>query len=147
VHELVPVLQVAVGPVILVSGVGLLLLTMTNRLGRIVDRARFLYRQLAAAGDTERERTLAQMRILRRRALLVQRAIALATLSVLLSAGLVIVLFTGALLRLQAAWLAVVLFMAAMASLILALVLFLADVRQSLRALELEWGEALWRRD
>jgi hypothetical protein len=146
VHELVPVLQVAIGPVILVSGVGLLLLAMTNRLGRIVDRARFLYRELAAARDAERERTLAQMRILRRRALLVQRAIALATLSVLLSAGLVIVLFTGALLRLQAAWLAVLLFMAAMASLIVALVLFLADVRQSLRALELEWGADLWRR-
>ena len=37
---LIPILQVAIGPVILVSGVGLLLLSMTNRLGRIVDRRR-----------------------------------------------------------------------------------------------------------
>ena len=40
--DLVPVLQTAVSPVVLISGVGLLLLTMTNRLGRIVDRARSL---------------------------------------------------------------------------------------------------------
>jgi hypothetical protein len=33
-NEIVPVLQVAIGPVILISGVGLLLLTMTNRLSR-----------------------------------------------------------------------------------------------------------------
>ena len=31
---IIPVLQVAVGPVILISGVGLLLLTMTNRYSR-----------------------------------------------------------------------------------------------------------------
>jgi len=147
VHELVPVLQGAVGPVILVSGVGLLLLTMTNRLGRIVDRARFLYRELAVAGEPDQPRILAQMRILARRARLVRRAIALATLSVLGAATLVIVLFTAALLRLQAAWLGVVLFMASMASLIVSLVLFLEDVNQSLVALELEWGERLWRQE
>ncbi|MFN9975717.1 MAG: DUF2721 domain-containing protein, partial [Phycisphaerae bacterium] len=33
VPDLIPVLQVAIGPVILISGVGLLLLSMTNRLG------------------------------------------------------------------------------------------------------------------
>ena len=42
VSELIPVLQTAIGPVILISGVGLLLLTMTNRLGRVIDRARWI---------------------------------------------------------------------------------------------------------
>ena len=42
--EIIPVLQVSIGPVILISGVGLLLLTMTNRLGRAIDRARQLAR-------------------------------------------------------------------------------------------------------
>ena len=44
--ELIPVLQVAIGPVILISGVGLLLLTLTNRYGRTIDRARQLMREL-----------------------------------------------------------------------------------------------------
>ena len=34
---IVPILQTAIGPVILISGVGLLLLTMTNRLARTID--------------------------------------------------------------------------------------------------------------
>ena len=33
-EQIIPELRDAVGPVILISGVGLLLLTMTNRLGR-----------------------------------------------------------------------------------------------------------------
>ena len=54
--ELVPVLQVAVGPVILISGVGLLLLTMTNRFGRIIDRSRILAAQLHHGAPDEKRR-------------------------------------------------------------------------------------------
>jgi len=39
-EQIIPELRDAVGPVILISGVGLLLLTFTNRLGRAIDRAR-----------------------------------------------------------------------------------------------------------
>jgi hypothetical protein len=39
-QQLIPTLQVAIGPVILISGVGLLILSMTNRLGRTIDRSR-----------------------------------------------------------------------------------------------------------
>lgn len=38
--DLIPTLQPAIGPVNLVSGVGLLLLSMTNRPGRVIDRSR-----------------------------------------------------------------------------------------------------------
>ena len=55
--QLVTVLQTAVGPVVVISGVGLLLLTMTNRLGRIVDRSRALAHQArATAGEEQEER-------------------------------------------------------------------------------------------
>jgi hypothetical protein len=43
--DLFPDLQIAIAPVILISGVGLLLLSMTNRLGRTIDRARQLVMQ------------------------------------------------------------------------------------------------------
>ena len=39
-EQIIPELRDAIGPVILISGVGRLLLTMTNRLGRAIDRAR-----------------------------------------------------------------------------------------------------------
>ena len=37
--HLIPILQLAIAPVILISGVGLLLLTLTNRFGCVLDRA------------------------------------------------------------------------------------------------------------
>jgi hypothetical protein len=67
-NELISVLQVAVGPVILISGIGLLLLSMTNRFGRIIDRSRILAGVLRDADGVDRQRAIAQLRILMHRA-------------------------------------------------------------------------------
>ncbi|MEO0055776.1 MAG: hypothetical protein RLZZ50_1723, partial [Verrucomicrobiota bacterium] len=48
-HALLPLIQSAITPVILITGLGSLLLTMTNRLGRIVDRTRILAGQARLA--------------------------------------------------------------------------------------------------
>ena len=64
--ELIPILQVSIGPTILVSGVGLLLLSMTNRLGRIVDRTRQLADGLPRTALEERDNVVAQLGILDR---------------------------------------------------------------------------------
>ena len=95
--ELIPVLQVAVGPVILISGVGLLLLTLTNRLGRAVDRSRDLGRQLREHGPADGQRLGLQVSILFRRAKVIRLSIIMAALCVLLVAVLIIVLFIAAL--------------------------------------------------
>jgi Protein of unknown function (DUF2721) len=142
VAELIPVLQVAIGPVILISGVGLLLLTMTNRLGRVVDRSRSLHREMRALPPEERARPAAQLAILIRRGRLVRTAIFLASVSVLLAALLVIALFVTALLGLQIAGTISALFVLCMAALIGSLVVFIYDINQSLAALKLEIGEA-----
>ena len=47
--QLLPTIQAAVTPVILISGMGLLLLTMTNRMGRIMDRTRAYAAQIHKA--------------------------------------------------------------------------------------------------
>lgn len=141
VSELIPVLQVAIGPVILISGVGLLLLTMTNRLGRVIDRARTLVRELKDLTPEETLRVVEQIGILSRRAGLLQRAIILASLSVLLAAVLVIVLFVTALFRLEDAWLISALFVSGMAFLIASLAAFIQDINQSLIAVRLDLGE------
>ena len=101
---LIPVLQTAIGPVILISGVGLLLLLMTNRLGRIIDRARSLAAARKAAAGDALGPIEAQLGILWRRARLIQSAIALAAMSDLAAALLVITLFFTALLHLESAW-------------------------------------------
>lgn len=136
--DLIPTLQLAVGPVILISGVGLILLSMTNRFGRVIDRSRILTEDLRRAPRSARAKVLAQVRILARRARIVRAGIALAALSVLFAAILVISLFLGALLQLGMVTLIVVLFILCMLSLIAALLLFMSDVSLSLRALWLE---------
>jgi Cu/Ag efflux pump CusA len=141
--ELVPILQVAVGPAILISAVGLLLLGMTNRLGRIVDRSRGLVRWTREAAPAERELQVAQLRILDRRARLVRAAIAWACISALFAALLVVVVFLTALLRLDSAAAIVVAFVACLGALIAALLLFFVDIHLSLVALRLETAALL----
>jgi len=143
--DLIPTLQLAIGPVILISGVGLILLSMTNRFGRIVDRSRILTEDLRRAPRPARARILGQLRILADRARLLRVAIALAAISVLLAAILVISLFLGALMQLGMVVLIVSLFALCLLSLIVALLLFISDISLSLKAFWLEMPPELRR--
>ena len=140
-RELIPVLQVAIGPVILISGVGLLLLTLTNRYGRTIDRARQLMRELRELAGADRQRLEEQIEILYRRARLIRLSILLAGVSVLLASVLIIVLFLTALLKLEVGLLISLLFIACMVALSGSLVAFIRDMNLSLGALKLELGE------
>lgn len=138
--ELIPVLQVAIGPVILISGVGLLLLTLTNRYGRTIDRSRQLVRELRELAGDDRERLEGQIAILYRRARLIRLSILLAGVSVLLASVLIIVLFLTALWKLEVGLLLSLLFIACMVALSGSLVAFIRDINLSLGALKLELG-------
>jgi hypothetical protein len=137
-NALIPVLQVAIGPVILISGVGLLLLTLTNRFGRAVDRSRQLSREMRGASEAEKKWLSGQVEILYRRAELIRLAIRLGAYSVLFAATLVIALFVTALFHLEAGVFIGLLFICGMASLIGCLITFLRDIQLSLTALKLE---------
>ena len=137
-HEIIPVLQVAIGPVILISGVGLLLLTMTNRLGRVIDRTRQLASSLDQRPESDRTHVVAQITTFYRRARLLRLTIGLASLSVLLAAVLIIVLFLSALLQSDNTSIICLIFIACLASLIASLSTFLHDINLSLHALKLE---------
>ncbi len=138
VAQLIPVLQTAIGPTILISGVGLLLLTMTNRLARTIDRARITARELPSSSDSDRAKGVEQLRVLWRRARLIRLAIALASTSALFAAILIIVLFVTALLQMETAWLICALFILCLACLIASLMVFIHDINRGLMALKLE---------
>lgn len=137
VTQLIPVLQIAIGPVILISGIGLLLLSMTNRYARTIDRSREL---AIARRNAKGDHALLeqQVQILWRRAQILRRAIFFGTLSVLFAALLIIALFTVALLRVEGGWLVGLLFVACLGSLIVSLIDSIRDVNQSLVAVRLE---------
>ncbi len=139
-REIAPVLQLALGPVILISGIGLLLLSMTNRLGRLIDRSRLLSEARRKATPDDLERVEAQIQVLTTRARVMRRAIVYAVVSELFAAILVITLFLAAVLRWDAVIAVPVLFALCMVSLIASLVAFLRDVNHALEAIKLELG-------
>ncbi len=138
VSELVPLLQTAIGPIVLISGVGLLLLTMTNRLGRVIDRARIISGQVAGLDGPQREGKVAQLAVLWRRARIIRLSIILTAASALCAAILIVILFLTAVLGWDSAWLIGALFVLGMGSLIASLLLFIQDLNLSLAALYLE---------
>jgi len=137
-HEIIPVLQVAIGPVILISGVGLLLLTMTNRLGRAIDRARHLAGELGRSSAEKRAPIQAQVNIIYRRAKILRLSIALSVTSALLAAVLITTLFLTALMNLALVTFICLIFITCMCSLVVSLLLFIYDIQLSLTALKLE---------
>ena len=139
-EQIIPELRDAIGPVILISGVGLLLLTLTNRLGRAIDRARQLKAELPKRTEQEHDQVQAQVAIIYQRAKLIRMSITLSALSALLAAALVVTLFLTALLQWQNGWPVSLIFIGCLGSLIASLVTFILDINLSLRALKLELG-------
>jgi hypothetical protein len=140
--QLIPVLQTAVGPVILISGVGLLLLSLTNRFGRAVDRTRQLLREMRATSGEDRTRLAGQVANLYERARIIQCAIVFSTISLLFAAVLIITLFFMVLMKLELAVIISVLFICCLVSLIVSLIAFIMDIQLSLKALKLEMGHS-----
>jgi len=140
ISQLIPTLQVAIGPVVLISGIGLLILSMTNRFGRVIDRGRILMRELPNVPRENQNLINEQVRILTRRAEYLRRAITAASVSVLLAAILIITFFITAVLKIEDAWLISVLFVGAMGCLIYSLIAFLQDLNESLLAFKLDIG-------
>jgi len=136
--ELIPTLEVAIGPVILISGVGSLLVSMTNRFGHVTDHSLKTAKEIRNNAGDERRRLSCQLEILVRRARLLRLSIALAIVSLLLACMLIIILFVTALLRSDLGVPITLCFTACMASLIAAVVVLLMDVNLSLAAMELE---------
>lgn len=121
-------IQLAVGPVFLITGVASFLGTTTGRLARITDRARTLERSWDAASTTERSLVETELRSLSRRVVLTNQAITLTAVSLLLIGLLVSVLFLGAFLERQFIWAAAALFLAALLALVGAVGRFLQEV-------------------
>ena len=138
VHNLVQVLQGAIGPLILISGAGLLLLSMTNRLARPIDRIRQLLGELPGAPEEERPFIEGQIEIFARRCGLLRKAIAWAIASIFCIGAVVLLLFAHLLFPLGGVVLIQVLFTASVLCLLAASAFFFLDVRLTLRTLGLE---------
>ncbi len=118
------VIQLAVAPVFLLTGIGAILSVLSTRLGRVIDR----YRVLSAMGDMERFAHQGEMRRLQRRSKWIHWSITLCTVCALLVCLVIAALFVGAELGRDTSWLIAVLFTIAMCALTAGLVAFLREI-------------------
>jgi Protein of unknown function (DUF2721) len=131
-------IQLAVGPVFLLAGVAATLNVLTSRLGRIVDRARPLETQLATAtAADERAELTERLMVMARRARYMNAALTLSTISGLLVAIVVLLLFFRAFLRTDLSVATAIVFVASILCLVLALLSFLVEVRIATVALRI----------
>jgi len=137
-RELVPILQTAIGPMILISGLGLLLLTMTNRLGRIIDRSRSLLDDLESYPESYIIRINKEVAILWKRARYIRIAILLACVTCFGASWLILLLFLSSLVNLDLPLLLSGIFIVSMLSLSSSLLFFFIEVNMTLSALKIE---------
>ncbi len=128
------VIQLAVAPVFLLAGIAGTLNVLSTRMSRIIDRGRVLNERQPASDSPEFVEVDHEQRLLARRSRLINRAIALCTMSSLLVCLVIVVLFLDAMFTLRQEKAIAVLFIMALMSLIAALMLFLREVGLSLRA-------------
>lgn len=122
------VVQLAVAPVFLLTGVAALLGVMANRLARVIDRARVLEARWRQLDESEQAAARAELVLLEKRARLSSWAINFCTSAALLVCAVVATLFIDAFLRTNLKWLVGVLFVIVMLALMGGLFSFLHEV-------------------
>jgi hypothetical protein len=123
-------IQVALTPIFLISAIGVTLNVLTSRLSRIVDRARTMENELCRPDYVPDGRDLhGALKVLERRARYINAAITLITLSGLLTALVVVMLFVNAFVHWELSAFIAILFILTMLALAAALTAFLIEVR------------------
>jgi len=120
-------IQLAVAPAFLLTGIGAILSVMTNRLARIIDRFRILNEKSTKLKSDD----FHELNLLRLRARWTHWAIALTTLSALLTCIVIASIFIGTEIQFNFDQFIAFLFIGAMSALILGLISFTREVTLS----------------
>lgn len=130
-------IQLALGPVFLLTGIASILNVLTNRLGRVIDRARRLESELVDYDAATRARAVRELKVLGRRTFAAHWAIGLCTMSALFVCVVVAILFVDNFTPFSANILVAGLFIVAMVLLIAGLILFLVEVQVAMKSVRI----------
>jgi hypothetical protein len=131
------VIQLSVAPVFLMAGVSGLLAVLTNRLARIIDRARLIEEQIEKAAEQDKRHKRERLQVFSKRARLVNYSITLCVACAAMICLVIICLFGGAFFSVDLSALIGAFFVAAMISLFSALVCFLREILLATRSLRI----------
>jgi ABC-type transport system involved in cytochrome bd biosynthesis fused ATPase/permease subunit len=129
-------IQLSLSPVFMLAGIGALLNVLAGRLSRVVDRSRALEALHPRSSGPEHDRHVAELRLLDRRMSNINRALFLAVSSAVMTCLVVATLFVAVLATLHMGQFIAVSFILAMLLLIASLILFMVEVRMSIRAIQ-----------
>jgi len=135
-------IQLALAPVFLLTGIAGMLNVMAGRLGRIVDRGRFLTEVPSSKAIFPPEKVAFELRSLEHRRRLASAAITACTLSALLVCIVIGMLFVESLLELPLKWIEGVLFICSTIALVVGLALFLREVNIASQTVRIELEQA-----
>jgi hypothetical protein len=122
------IIQVSVAPVFLLSGIGVMLTVFTNRLARIIDRARVLEERAHGAVESRIDDIYSELNVLARRSRWNEAAIAFCTTTGLLVSLVVVSLFVDEMVAVDLSGLIAGLFVMAMLTFVAAFVSFLREI-------------------
>ncbi len=130
-------IQLALGPVFLLTGIASILNVMTSRLGRVIDRARKLEVEIGGYDLAARRRATVELGVLRRRTTAAHWAIGMCTCAALFVCVTIAILFVGNFAAFRADTVVAGLFVVAMALLIAGLILFLIEVQVAMKSIRI----------
>jgi hypothetical protein len=121
-------IQLAIAPVFLLAAVGAVINALMGRLARAVDRRRVVEELVERTEGEKHEKLREELQVLARRTVLTLWSIGLAVLCALLVCLLIFVAFLGAFLVVDLSRTVAILFIAAVVSLTLCMLLFMREV-------------------
>ncbi len=142
-EDFIRILHASVAPCVLISGIGLLLLSIVNRLGRPIDRIRLLCREMEKADANAAPLIRDQILILFRRCRYLQASVAFAIASIFFASIIILLLFAGFVVNIPVQSLAKLFFTSSIISLIISLIFFLLDISTTLRSVAIEIKKTL----
>ena len=140
------ILGLALAPIALISGVGLILLSIVNRMGHAINRARKIIDELSRNPDDQmRKNWEYQLIIIHRRARYLKYSMTCIIISILLTSLLILLIIFTNLAGHKSGIIAEGILITSCFAILVSIIYFLFEVRLALSALDMRIREALGR--
>lgn len=136
-------LQSSITPVALISGVGLLLLTITNRLARTIDRNRKILALIKETKEDNQKHLTSELALMYKRSRLLRNSIGSIVVSMFLNALIIPLLFFMSLKDWDLRLAGYTLFFTSIVAILIGLIYFMGDVILTLKGLKMDVSDHL----
>ena len=137
-QEFGPILHAALAPIALISGVGLLLLSLVNRYNQAISRVRQLLKEESRSDEKTQRKLERSVAIIYQRCQLIRKAILCMASSIVATGALVLTTVLEGLFRFEWYFGKAMLLIVSVSLIVVAAVMFVVEVTYSLHALALE---------